>query len=383
MHRVEYLLWLRNMGRSSGSKFLDALEYFSSPEALYNATDEELSECGMFTEEEKRYLLKKDMRPVAEEIERCNKTQTYLVDYYSRTYPTHLRDLSDPPPVLYVRGNKAALSSPCVTVVGSRRADSYGLSVAQEIGAALSLHQLSVVSGMAQGIDQAAAVGALRSGGRAIGVLCCGVDVDYPSGSESLREKILSQGGAIVSEFPFGTTARSGYFPMRNRLMAALSAATCVVQAGAKSGALLTARAARELGRRLYAVPGRIDLEESRGANALLSEGACMVTDPSAFAMELAERIKSGAAADAVEEMPMEKQTSVRQPSGKKAVSDGQTESDNMVALYALLKHGPATLEALAEQSGRSVKWVASTLVIAEVSGKVSVNADGLWQLLD
>lgn len=379
MHRVEYLLWLKQMGLSSRGKFLDALEYFSSPEELYNATEEALSECGMFTEEEKRYLLLKDMRPVAEEIERCNKAQTYLVDYYSRAYPARLRDLADPPLVLYVKGNKAALMSPCVTVVGSRRADSYGLTVAQDIGGALSQQGCAVVSGMAQGIDQAAILGAVHSGGIAIGVLCCGMDVDYPSGSEGLRGKVIASGGAIISEFPFGTESRSGYFPVRNRLMAALSDVTCVVQAGEKSGALLTARAAEKLGRTVYAVPGRIDLEESRGVNALLSEGAKMVTDPAVFAMEASEQRKKEAEGEAQKEKPVaEKKTS-----GKKAVSDGQTESDNMVALYALLKDGPAALETLAEKSGRSIKWVASTLIIAEVSGKVKVNADGLWQLLD
>ena len=376
MHRVEYLLWLKHMGISSNGKFLDAIEYFSSPEELYSADKEAYTECGMFNDKEIEYLLNKDTSFVTAEVERCNRERVYLVDYFSKAYPESLREIPEPPLVLYVAGDRSVLNSPSVTIVGSRKADSYGMNVCRDLASNFAQAGYTVVSGMAQGIDQSASLGALAAGGKTIGVLCCGIDVDYPSGSGDFKNKIIAGGGAVISEFEFGTPALSGYFPVRNRIMAGLSPLTVMVQAGEKSGALITAHLAMEYGKSVAAVPGRIDIEETKGCLALIKEGATMITDTEEFVSEFI------ASAPKKEEVKKEEPVKeVKKTSGKTAVRQGENESDNMLELLNLLKEGPMTPSDLAEKSKRPFKWVASTLIILEVSGKVKMLPDGKYSV--
>lgn len=193
-------------------------------------------------------------------------------------YPEALRQLDLPPPVLCLRGTLPA--APAVAIVGSRRADSYGLEVADLFARALAAAGVAVVSGFAHGIDAAAHRGALAVGGGAtLAVLGCGLGVDYPRGHAGLAEEIAAR-GALVSEFPCGLAPRSWHFPVRNRLIAALTAGTLVVQAAPRSGSLVTARHALELGRDVWAVPGRIFDERSLGPNALIRDGATLVLHP-------------------------------------------------------------------------------------------------------
>lgn len=392
MHRVEYLLWLKHMGIASQGKIMEAIEYFSSPEEIYNADTEALTECGMFNQKEIAYLEKKDVSFVTEEIERCNRERCYLVDYYSRFYPEALRSVPEPPLILYVKGSREVLnSSGAVTIAGSRSSDAYGISVAQSLAGAFALNGEVIVSGMAHGVDSAAALGAVNSGGKAIGVLCCGMDVDYPKGSAAMREKIIASGGAVITEFEMGTAAQSGYFHIRNRIMAGLSQLTVIVQAGEKSGALITAKKAKEYSRRLAAVPNPIDSVASLGVNALIADGAEMIYDIDGYvsryaddktkSLAEAEKEKQEAKNRAAEEETRRKEEKAKKSSGKKAVSAGNTESDNMMELISLLKDGPLSQSELAEKSGRSIKWINSTLIILEVSGKVKLLPDGRYGL--
>lgn len=197
-------------------------------------------------------------------------------------YPAALRQLSLPPPVLYLRG--ALPPGPAVAIVGSRRADAYGKEVADLFARSLAAAGVTVVSGFARGIDAAAHRGALAvEGGRTVAVLGCGLGVDYPSGHQRLGDEIASgEGGrgAVVSEFPCGLSPRAWHFPVRNRVIAALAAGTLVVQAAPRSGSLLTARHALDLGREVWAVPGRIFDERSQGPHLLIRDGACLVQHP-------------------------------------------------------------------------------------------------------
>ena len=376
MHRVEYLLWLKHMGISSNGKFLDAIEYFSSPEELYSADKEAYVECGMFNDKEIEYLLNKDTSFVTAEVERCNRERVYLVDYFSKAYPESLREIPEPPLILYVAGDKSILNNPSVTIVGSRKADSYGMTVCRDLASNFAQAGYTVVSGMAQGIDQSASLGALAAGGKTIGVLCCGMDVDYPSGSADFKNKIIAGGGAVISEFEFGTPALSGYFPVRNRIMAGLSPLTVMVQAGEKSGALITAHLAMEYGKSVAAVPGRIDIEESKGCLALIREGATMITDTEEFVSEFIASVPEKK--EIKKEEPV---AEVKKTSGKSAVRQGENESDNMLELLNLLKEGPMSPSDLSEKSKRPFKWVASTLIILEVSGKVKLMPDGKYSV--
>lgn len=193
-------------------------------------------------------------------------------------YPAGLGQLSLPPPVLYVAGEIP--EGPALSIVGSRRADAYGHEVAETFARALAAAGVTVVSGFARGIDAAAHRGALAaSGGRTVAVLGCGLGVDYPTGHGKLAQEIAAR-GALVSELPCGMPPRAWHFPVRNRVIAALSAGILVVQATPRSGSLITVRHALELGREVYAVPGRIFDERSLGPHALLRDGACLVQHP-------------------------------------------------------------------------------------------------------
>jgi len=188
-------------------------------------------------------------------------------------WPATLEHLAEPPAELWVRGLLWPPSEPAVAVVGSRAATLGGLEVARELGRDLAATGVLVVSGLARGIDAAAHRGALEGGGATLAVLGCGVDVCYPPGHERLRDAVCAR-GAVLSEDPPGTEPMAWHFPRRNRIIAALSAAVVVVEAGERSGALSTARHAADLGRDVFAVPGSVRSPQSRGTNRLIRDGA-------------------------------------------------------------------------------------------------------------
>ncbi len=193
-------------------------------------------------------------------------------------YPQALLDLPLPPPVLYLRGELSASSG--IAIVGSRRAERYGLEAARFFGHQLAAAGATVVSGFARGVDTAAHSGALEAtNGMTVAVLGCGLAIDYPRGNRSLGQKIASQ-GALLTEFPCETPPRAWNFPVRNRIIAALSRSVLVIQAAARSGSLITARYALELGREVFALPGRIFDDRSLGPNALLRDGAAPALHP-------------------------------------------------------------------------------------------------------
>ena len=191
-------------------------------------------------------------------------------------YPAALAELHDPPIALYALGARATLNAPVVAIVGTRDATSYGERVTGELAGALAAAGACVVSGMARGIDARAHRAALEAGGRTVAVLGTGVDVPYPARHAALHRQIAER-GLVVSELPPGAPARAGSFPMRNRLIAALAQVTLVVEAGARSGALITAECALDLGRTVAAVPGEIDRASSVGANLLVRDGAVAI----------------------------------------------------------------------------------------------------------
>lgn len=379
MHRVEYLIWMRNIGLSSWGKLLSAIEYFSSPEEIYNAKRSDYEECGMFNEKEIDALSDKDTSFVEREVALCNKERCYLIDYFSKFYPESLKSIPEPPLLLYVKGDREILSQKSVTIAGSRTSDSYGIDVAQSIASAVVSKGYNVVSGMAHGIDTASALGALNSKGKVLGILCSGLDVDYPSDSKPLKDKILSGGGALISEFPLGWEAKGNFFHIRNRIMAALSDATVIVQAGGKSGAMMTAKKALEYKRELWAVPNPITSPLSSGVNSLIEDGAKILLDIPSFQEKLASfKMADGESFDKTEK---EEKIKIK-PSGKSAVSFGNTESDNMIDILKYLNDGEKTAEEIADLSGKNLKWINSTLIILEVSGKIKGLPGGKYGLV-
>ena len=191
-------------------------------------------------------------------------------------FPAALAAIHDPPRTLWVKGDLDALHAPCVAIVGSRAASPYALEVARQLGADLARRNVTVVSGLARGVDSAAHRGALEGDGRTVAVFGCGVDVIYPREHRALVERILER-GALVSEFPLGTPPRREYFPQRNRIISGLSLAVVIVEAAESSGSLITADFALEQGRTVLAVPGNVLGGRNYGAHALLRDGAKLV----------------------------------------------------------------------------------------------------------
>lgn len=225
-----------------------------------------------------------------ERMDVLDRLGVHVLAPWSDAYPDRLRELHDPPPCLFVRGEISALVGPTVAVVGSRRCTAYGRHAAETIGSTLSARGIHVVSGLALGIDGAGHKGAVESNGTPVAVLGNGIDRIYPRTHARLGHAVL-QLGAVVSEFPPGIPPLPYHFPQRNRVIAALSQAVVVVEAASRSGALITAEFALELGRDVYAVPGPMGMNTHTGTLALIRDGAGVVTSPEELADELAESL--------------------------------------------------------------------------------------------
>jgi DNA processing protein len=273
------------------------------------------------------------------------------VERASPEFPSLLRELHDPPSRLYLRGSVRVLSQPAVAVVGARSCSPYGAQVARTIGRELGAAGVVVVSGLARGIDAEAHRGTLEAGGQTVAVLGCGIDRDYPGRHAELASRIASD-GAIVSEYPPGIEPAPWRFPARNRIIASLCLATIVVEARARSGALITADFALELGRDVFAVPGEITAGLSAGTNELLRQGAAPLL----------------AVADVLEPLGLE-------PRARKSPSLTGV-ADHVLSLLA---DEPQEADRLTRASGRASAEVGAALVELELAGLVA-SADGVYR---
>lgn len=225
-------------------------------------------------------ILKKDdvSTFVEKEIETASNLGVKIIEYSSSLYPTILKGIKNPPPVLYVKGDNFCEGKKAFAIVGSRRATPYGIKVSYNLGYELGLRKVTVVSGLAYGIDSYAHKGSLDAKGITFAVLGCGVDIVYPRQNKKLKCQI-EENGAVLSEFPFSTEPLSTNFPVRNRIISAISDLVIVVEATEKSGALITADYSLDQGKEVYAVPGSIFSELSKGTNSLIKHGANLLDD--------------------------------------------------------------------------------------------------------
>ena len=226
---------------------------------------------------------------VKAELEFVDKNDIKIITYQDELYPAKLMNIYDRPPFLYVKGNLSK-DDINIAVVGSRLASTYGKYTTEKISCELALKGLTIVSGMARGIDSVAHRGALTARGRTIAVLGSGLDVIYPPENKKLFTDII-QNGAVISEFPPGTPPRSANFPARNRIISGMSYGVVIVEAGEKSGSLITARLALEQGREVFAVPGSIDSAGSRGTNKLIKQGAKLIENTDDIIEEIIPQI--------------------------------------------------------------------------------------------
>jgi DNA processing protein len=256
--------------------FLKLLRHFGSPESVLQASKSQISEVSGITDR-----LASDIvgfripHTIQEDLENVNKNGCTLVTYADETYPALLREIHDPPPFLYVYGTLRHASKN-VSIVGSRDATTYGQDVTRRLSADLASSGITVVSGLARGIDSTAHLGALSAGGETIAVLGCGLGTVYPSENKELFHRIARQ-GAVVSEFPFVATPEPHHFPIRNRIISGMSFGTVIVEATRRSGSLITAQLAVEQGREVFAVPGSVTSFRSTGTHGLIKQGAKLV----------------------------------------------------------------------------------------------------------
>lgn len=270
-------IWFALRGGISDREKLLLLEHFSTPEQIYFADDQVISQIPNIRPEASAALMDKRLTEAESVLDTCARKQIHILTYQDAAYPDRLRSIADPPMVLYYKGSVPELSGrPTIAVVGTRRASDYGLRVARRLGYQIGMCGGVVVSGLAAGGDAMAMQGALESGTPVVGVLGCGADVVYPWNNERLYADV-ERAGCLLSEFPPGSKPESWHFPKRNRVISGMSCGVLVTEAPEGSGALITARHGLEQGRDVFVVPGNIDVPTSAGSNALLREGAIPV----------------------------------------------------------------------------------------------------------
>ena len=252
------------------------VEHFGSPQAAYMASLTELEGCGLPARVAQAVFAQAGLKDAEKEIEAATKADCQLVTLASANYPPLLKQIPDPPLVLYVRGDVEALSLHAVAIVGTRRPTAYGSSVAHRLAGDLAQRGLVIVSGLARGIDSAGHRGALEAKGKTVAVQGRGMDGIYPAENKHLAEKI-QEAGAIISEFPLGTGPLPENFPIRNRIISGLALGVVVVEAAEYSGSLITSRLASEQNREVFAVPGNITSAQSFAPNHLIKQGAKLV----------------------------------------------------------------------------------------------------------
>ena len=279
MAGLKYWVWLSEVkGLTNRSKLL-LLDHFGSPENIYYADEDEYRLVEDIEPRQIALLAEKSMEDADRILGACSRLGLRLLTMQDADYPVRLRNIFEPPCLLYVKGQLPVIDEEvAVAMVGTRKASPYGVEAAEKIAYGLSRQGAVVISGAAAGVDSASHRGALRAGGKTIAVLGNGLDVVYPAENEWLYRDIAAS-GALISEYPPGTAAEAWHFPVRNRIISGLSLATVVVEAPEKSGALITANTALEQGRDVFAVPGPIDAPMSRGCNRLIADGAGLVSE--------------------------------------------------------------------------------------------------------
>ena len=339
------------------------LERFGSAEGVFGALRSELERLRLRPEAVESIALRDRLEAAAVELDRVREmagADVLVLD--DGAYPALLREIADPPITLYVRGRwRACVEAACVGVVGSRRCSTYGQNVAQALARDLAARGVTVVSGLARGIDAAAHRGALEAGGRTVAVLGTGLDEVYPRDHRRLADEILERGGALVTQFPLGTPPVAENFPYRNRIISGLSLGVVVVEASENSGSLITARLALEQGREVFAVPGNITSRNSFGTNFLIKgAGAKLIQQWQ----------------DVIAEFPPEVAASILPPETKgKGAARQRAEaalpsdlSESESAVFKLIPTDePAHVDALAEATGLSVSELAGVLLGLEM----------------
>jgi DNA processing protein len=340
------------------------LERFGSPEAVFGALRSELERLRIRPEAIESIVTRNLFERAGAELERVRALGGDIILLDDGVYPAPLREIFDPPLTLYARGNWAeCLDAPCVGVVGSRQCSTYGRNAAEMLSRDLASRGVTIVSGLARGIDAAAHRGALDAGGRTVAVMATGLDDTYPREHEKLAQEIVDKGGALITQFPLETPPLPENFPYRNRIISGLSLGVVVTEATERSGSLITARLALEQNREVFAVPGNITSRTSFGANYLIkSAGAKLVQQWQDIAAELPPEI----AAQLLPPKPITGKKGAKLVEQLALIPEGLTADEQTV--FALLSPAePLHIDEVATRAGLSVPQLAGILLSLEM----------------
>lgn len=378
---LKYWVWLSELPIGNQAR-LALLRHFASPEEIYYAEAEELELAeGLTKEQIQRVLRNKDLSGANRILGECQRLGQRILTIQDAGYPRRLQNIFDPPCLLYVKGRLPEVDEEVlVAVVGTRSCTPYGIRCAEKLGYGLAAGGGIVVTGLAKGVDAAAARGALRAGGKVIGVTGNGLDVYYPYESRSLYDDVAAS-GALISEYPPGTEPEGRHFPVRNRIMSGLSVAALVVEAPVRSGAMITARLALDQGRDLFAVPGPIDAPASVGCIRLMQEGAGPVIDAWDLLREYEHRfpdkLRPAGPVPEVRNQPV-RRTQEEKPQEKTGtpselpVRSAEGLTDDQISLMAVLEPvNPIQVDDLIQASGIPARRVLSALTMLEIDGFV------------
>ncbi len=330
-------------------RFKQILDFFGSAETAWESPTSGFVSAGLPQKVVENFVTVRNQVDLERVMDRINSSGIRVMTWLDADYPRRLKEIDQSPPVLYIKGSINVEDDWAVAVVGTRRVTPYGRQVASEIAAYLAQNGITVVSGLARGVDAISHQSALQTGGRTIAVLGSGVDVIYPPEHRKLAAEIVEQ-GALVSDYPVGTAPDGINFPPRNRIISGLSLATVVVEAGEKSGALITAEFAVNQGREVFAVPGSILAPQSEGTNQLIEQGARPLLKMS----EILESLK-------LEQIPEKQQARKLNPLNP-------VEQN----LLRHLSSEPCHIDQLCELTGLPIHDVSATLTMMELKGFVS-----------
>ncbi len=344
------------------------LERFGSPDSVFNARRPELESLRLKGETIDSLIKREFHERAAGELERVKQLGGDILILDDGSYPALLREIDDPPIVLYVKGDwQVCFDQPGIGIVGSRMCSTYGENASEMLSRDLATRGISIVSGLARGIDAAAHKGAMQAKGRTVGVMGTGIDSVYPREHNGLVREILASGGCLVSQFPLGTPPLKDNFPYRNRIISGLSLGVLIVEASERSGSLITARLAAEQNREVMAVPGNITSGNSFGTNYLIKSGAKLVQQWQDVVAELPSEIAAAILPPKIEEK--EHGESVRQPD---LIPTGMSSNEKKV--WEILSADDSThIDVLLETSGLSFGDLNAALVGLDIRDLIRV----------
>lgn len=380
MSALKYWLWLTQLRGLANQTRLALLRHFGVPENIFYADAGEILLTEGITRDQAALLENHDLSAADKILADCQRLDISLLTFQDAAYPSRLKNIYDPPCLLYVKGRLPAFDEElAVAVVGTRDCTPYGIACAEKLGYGLTCGGAVVVSGLAKGVDAAATRGALRAGGVTVGVVGNGLDVHYPYESRYLYEDVAAA-GVLLSEYPPGAEPARSHFPARNRILSGLSAAALVVEAPERSGALITAGTAMEQGREVFAVPGPIDAPASAGCNRLIQDGAGLVIDAWDILGNYTEQFPDKLRGERAREVPQVLGYQARQrteearpvpPSVSLSHNDLGLTDDQIALLRVLDDQEPALVDDLIEQTGIPTRRVLSAMTLLEIENLV------------